>query len=253
MDFNPNYQDDWRACSDVLAAFFTNGITDPYCLEDSIVSDEMMAYARAQFEISDSKNNSDYFNGAENPKSMHFRESSRGRLQHPSSVAPWDEWTVELARFEVPRGAIGIVKGFEQYLAQNALGQLPGFVYTQTCRWGIPGPWLTGLANPIADQGLWSFQLWKLGQISPVWMNFLGPVNLPGLPYTDFPQEEELWFPAGSPASQNIHLVVPGGWILRLFFRSPAQAVRIEVAAKLKGFVQSAHSEETKKSIRSYW
>lgn len=217
--------------------------------EESIITPATIEFIEQSFE--GSTNSADLENAGKSPKSIRFRESSRGRALHPETIAPYSPWCVELARFAVPTGTVGVVKGFEQYLAQMEELQQPGFVYTQNARWGIPGPWHSGLANEIIDPGVWNFRLHGIQRSEPAWWQAIGPSTLPDMPYTDFSNEPGLWWPAGCASCQNIHLVVPAGFILRVFYSTPAQAVRLEVAAKLKGFIQSDRTPESALNVRT--
>lgn len=216
-----------------------------------LITPSALDYCGRLFAQTGTRNTADLENAGVSPKSIRFRETSRGRKIHPSTQTPYVRWLVELARFVVPFGQLGVVKGFEQYLAQRADGQNPAFVYTQNSRWGIPGPWHTGLSNEITDAGTWHFRLRGLSRTSPPWWESLGSGYLPDLPYTDYAHETALWWPAGSASSQNTHLIVPGGHMLRLFFETPVQSVRLEVAAKLKGYVQSDRTPEAACNVRT--
>lgn len=212
----------------------------------------VLDYSDRVFRQTGTPNTSQVQNAGVSPKSIRYRDSSRGRQVHPSTAAPYLEWSVELARFRVPYGYVGIVKGFEQYLAQKEELENPAFVYTQNSRWGIPGPWHTGI-NEISDSGVWHFRLRAITRNDPPWWNAIGGRSLPDLPYTDWPEERNLWWPAGSCASQNIHLIIPAGHMLRVIYRTPAQDVRLEVAAHLKGYIQSDRIAEMALNTRTNW
>lgn len=199
------------------------------------------------------ENSADLSTAGTNPKTMRYRASSRGLQTHPGSTPIYSPWATELCRFHVPWGKVGVVKAFEQYLAQEAEGENPAFVYTQNSRWGVPGPWHTGITNPVSDLGTWNFRLHHVGRTIPQWWTGTGGVPLPDAPYTDHAVESLLWFPAGSCASQQIHLVVPGGYILRVIYETPEQNVKMSVAAHLKGFVQSDRSPESAHNVRCNW
>jgi hypothetical protein len=192
------------------------------------------------------------------PESIHIRIHNRPLQEHPDTVAPFRAWSVELARFDVPNGYVGIVKGFEQYLAHQAIPQGDtAFVYTSSARWGIPWTRYSGNAFELPDGGTWHFRLSRIGSRPRPWWNEVGPqaVNLPDNSYPDFPSETGLWWPAGSAASQNVHMVIPAGYSLRVIWYQAARALgaRVEVAARLKGYVQSDSTAESRYNVRSRW
>lgn len=245
---------DFNASQEVLREAIAAGLVNTNIGQQDyplLITAGVLEFAEAAFSDSAATNTADWENAGKSPKSIRFRESSRGRVVHPGESPPFAAWNVELARFAVPRGKIGVVKGFEQYLAQSAVLENPAYIYTQNSRWGIPGPWHTGIANPISNPGVWHFRLHNIRRAVPPWWTLVGAGSLPDLPYTDFAHEEELWWPAGSAASQNIHLIVPAGYLLRLIYTTPEQSVRLEVAAKLKGYVQSDRTPETAHNVRT--
>ena len=64
----------------------------------------------------------------------------------------------------------------------------------------------------------------------------------------------DLWFPAGSPPAQNMHVTVGGGYSLRVFcLITLAEEYALRVAAKVRGFTISQYDYLTKLSIRSIW
>lgn len=244
----------WNAAVQVLNEAIDAGLVNNTIGQidyPGLITPSAIEHCERIFEQTGTANTADLENAGASPKSIRFRSMSRGRQVHPSTSAPFAAWTVELARFIVPFGKVGVVKGFEQYLAQEADDPNPAFVYTQNSRWGIPGPWHTGLTNEITDAGKWHFRLKVISRTAPSWWNLLGAGTLPDLPYTDFAHETGLWWPAGSDASQNTHMIIPGGHMLRVFFETPAQSVRLEAAAKLRGWVQSDRTPETSYNVRT--
>jgi hypothetical protein len=211
------------------------------------------AIQRAEVQFGTAQNTGDLENAGISPKSIHFQHHSYGRFLHPGAGPPYDQWSVELARFQVPSGMVGIVKGFEQYLAQPAQLAFDAISYTSSSRWGIPGPWNTGNAGAVTDTGTWYFRLHSVHQGTPAPVNVTGNFPLPDQAYPDFPRETGLWFPAGSCSGNNIHLVVPAGHLLRLIWVTPVQGVQLEVAAKLKGFIQSDRTPESAYNVRVNW
>lgn len=227
------------------------GMISPECS----VSEDLVSDAMARFEGSGSENTADLESAGLSPHSLHYGAHSRSLQTHPGTESPFDSWTVELARFVVPRSRVGVVKGFEQFLAQQAILENPAYVYTQGSQWGIPGPWYTGIANPVSGC-IWKFRLYNMGrdlESSPAWVSATGNVPLPDIPYSDLPMTRDLWYPAGGVGSNNVHLLVPSNSILRVFLIVPQHTARLEAAAHLKGFIQSDRSDESRLNVRSNW
>jgi hypothetical protein len=241
----------WDASSKVLQEAVESGIITQDFGEwytNTLISNDYVSWVESQYR---GNITADLESLALSPRSIHYREHTFGRMVHPSDSAPFSYWSVEVARFCVPLGNIGVIKGFEQYLSSQALLQIDSETYTISSRWGIPGPWLPG--DPILDSGRWHFRLSQIGGRSPIQWNSANNIPLPGLPYTDLPWVNDLSFPFGTPASQNIHLLIPGNNYLRLYYITPIQPVRLEVAAKLKGYIQSAKSLESGWNARTNW
>lgn len=248
----------WNEDVEFMREAIAQGVVDPTgsLIRNSAVSDKTLEVVSDNFESSGSPNVSEYENAGRSPKSIHWVSSTAGRIVHPGTAGitlAFAEWRVELARFSVPGGAVGVLKGFEQYLAQGDILQNPGFVYTQSSRWGIPFPVYTGLANPVTNTGTWHFRVHVIGKGSPAWINQTGAGELPDLPYTDYPFEDGLWYPAGSASCNNVHLLIPGGITLRVIYSTPEQDVQLEAAAKVRGFVQSFHTAECLDNVRTNW
>lgn len=245
--------DNFSADCEIMREVVDAGLLDPP-VEVSFHNHLLAAYLdRGDEEFGEAVNSADKETAGISPKSIHFQQHSFGRFLHPSTEAPFAAWTVELARFHVPSGRVGVVKSFEQYLAQPAQLAFEPISYTQSGRWGIPGPWNTGNPGAIDDPGIWYFRLHNVHETLPARVNTIAAFPLPDVPYPDMPRETLLWYPAGSPAAANIHLVIPAGSLLRVFYVSPAQSVRLEVAAKLKGFIQSDRTPESAHNIRTNW
>jgi hypothetical protein len=153
-------------------------------------------------------------------------------------------WLVELARWPVPDGNFGVVKSFEQYLADRQT------TYSTFNSWG--NPYATA-PNRIE----WYFRLSPVSEIGVTpWLNVTGlsaiAAYLPGRPYTDLPATNSLWYPASSPQSANIHLPVPGGYALRVFLLAPPIA-GLQAAVKLSGTIQSELGIEAQNVARMSW
>jgi len=157
---------------------------------------------------------------------------------------PAQDWMVELARFPVSYGSIGIVKSLEQYVSQ---GQ---DIYTLSQHWGNP------FVSPVPIA--WYLRLSPIGQLRAAWVNYQGASvienYLPGIPYSDLFRTDEIWFPAASCSAANVHLVVPGGYFLRIFaVVDGSQGDSMSVACKLAGTVQLETNLDAQTALRTTW
>lgn len=152
-------------------------------------------------------------------------------------------WMVELARWPVPFGSVGILKSFEQYVGQGET------VYTGCNYWGNPYPLSTGIS--------WFFRLSHIHLLGTPWINSTGlsaiPDYLPGISYDDFAHSDDIWFPASSSASSNIHLPIPGGQFVRVLALVDPSQEAIKLSAKVAGTVQSEMSQDAQFTVRTSW
>jgi hypothetical protein len=154
------------------------------------------------------------------------------------------DWMAEVARFPVPYGSIGIVKSLEQYVQQ---GQS---VYSASPNWG----------NPFALGGVsirWYLRLSSIAHLGDPWVSISGaaaiPDRLPGIAYDDLSRTDDIWFPAASCASTNIHLVIPGDYVLRVFCIVGASQDAVSIALRLAGSVQIETNNEAQYTLRTSW
>jgi hypothetical protein len=168
------------------------------------------------------------------------RHPVSGKLTQPNASL---SWMAEIARFVVPYGSVGIIKSFEQYVAQGET------VYTTSAHWGNPFP----LSSSIS----WFFRLSHIHLLGNPWINVSGlsaiPDYLPGISYDDFARSDDLWFPACSSSSSNIHLPIPGGQFLRLIVLVGTSQTPVSISAKLAGTVQSEMSSDAQFTVRTSW
>jgi hypothetical protein len=175
------------------------------------------------------------------PDTLRYVFSSSGRQIHPD-VGPFQPWRVELARFEVPPGYVGIVRSFEQYLA---VWQLAGITPVDT------------VGNPFAGDdagvsGRWVMRLSAFQADTTPWVNVLNPVpEQPGILYPDFHEEPAIWWPAGN--DNTTRMTVPPGYTLRVFWECAALTARPAVAAALKGSLQGIYSGRAQQNTRGIW
>lgn len=189
-------------------------------------------------------NQADYDSPLYHPHAIRYHFSSRGRQIHPGLAAPFAPWRVELARFQVPIGYVGIVRSFGQYLAFNSL---PGWTVLDT------------VGNPFADAdagipGTWIFRLSPFDGTSPPWISQLNPIpERPGFHYADMPENGGVWYPAGTDAEQSVRLTVPSGYSLRVFWQSTTSNVQPAVGASFKGQLQGSYSPRSLDVTRGQW
>lgn len=178
------------------------------------------------------------------PQTRRYRQSrspiyDQPLIQPNSALA----WMAEVARYPVPDGSIGVIKGFEQYVDQS------GGIVTTINSWG--NPWPTDLDVE------WFFRLSNYRTLGSPWINVSGPSAirdyLPGISYDDFPSTVGVWFPGASPPSQNIHLPVPGGYVLRVIAIVQPSQYRVGIAAKLVGTNQSELNQDAQFVVRTSW
>jgi len=176
------------------------------------------------------------------PQTRRYRQT---RVPSPVPITQPDNtlsWMVELARYPVPDGSIGLIKGFEQYAEQD------GQVLTLSAAWGNP--------FPIPDM-VWHFRLSNYRTLRNPWINVSGPSAivdyLPGTAYSDFSATPGLWFPAGSCSATNVHLPIPGGNVLRVVaIVQPSNDV-VSLAAKLVGSNQLETNNDAQFVVRTSW
>jgi hypothetical protein len=168
------------------------------------------------------------------------RAPSDGPLIQPNAAL---DWMAEVARFPVPFGEVGIIKSFDQYLAQ---GQT---VHSSSANWGNP--------FPAAVNIRWYLRLSHVSRVGSPWINVQGlsaiPDYLPGTAYDDLSESEGLWFPTGSSSSSNIHLPIPGGQVLRLVALIGANQTAYSIAAKFTGSVQIETNADAQTVVRTTW
>lgn len=153
------------------------------------------------------------------------------------------DWMIELARFPVPYGSVGIIKSFEQFVSQGET------VYTTSPYWGNP--------FPLSLDIRWFFRLSAVHLVATRWINATGfsaiPEYLPGIPYDDFSRTDDLWFPSGSSSSANIHLPIPGGKVLRIVCLVGSSQTAVNVAAKVAGTIQTELTRDAQFALRTSW
>jgi hypothetical protein len=190
-------------------------------------------------------NRGNYDHPGTNPLSMRYWEQTRGLIDHPGGTDPW---LVELARHVVPLGHVGVVKSFEQVLDHPAIeGSL---YFTASSNWGRP------YILPAGVTVRWLWRLDEYNGTSPPWISTLNPApqDYPGISHWDCPNMEDIWFPAGSPPSQNFHLLTTGGYCLRvLALIETTSDYALSVSAKIRGFDVGQYGLTSQLAIRSLW
>lgn len=153
------------------------------------------------------------------------------------------DWMVEVARYPVAIGSVGIIKSLEQYVATEET------VYTMSANWG--NPFVLGL--PIS----WHLRLSPLRDVASPWVSISGasavPDRLPGFAYDDLHRTDDIWFPAASCVCGNVHFVIPGSYFLRVVCIVAASQNAVSVACKLAGSIQLETNSEAQYTVRTTW
>lgn len=180
-----------------------------------------------------------------NPRTQRYIEHTYG-LQ--TSPATGDPWMIELARTTVPGAFTAIIKSFEQFVSHASI-EAP-FICSESENWGNP------FILPTDFDVTWHFRIERGDTPEPAQLNFNGlNPELPGEPHLEYSVMEDLWFPASSPASQNIHLTIGGRYRFRVIaiVTWPGDYLEMGIAAKIRGFRLSAFDRLTLLPIRSTW
>lgn len=181
----------------------------------------------------------------DNPATLRYQRATRERQTHPGpDGGPFTPWIVELARFGVQRGDVGLVIDWVQYLAEISLQR--DQIYTASTDWGDP----YAAADAVGDFR-WIVRLDEFRGEQTPWISSLNPITLPGLPYPDLPEDRDLYFKPDA-VRVPVRWVVPGGYQLRLFFEQETtlQSIRLQVSSRLTGYVQSALALESAQNLR---
>ena len=154
------------------------------------------------------------------PKTAHYQDHFYDPYTLPADGITR---TVELARFPVPVGQIGLVRKINQWVNDD---------YTESDNWGSP------VTNAWPDNLTWYLRLSNYQALGN--REIIQSTRIPGIPYPDLPQWTLLWFLPHAPAN-DVNLVVPGGYILRFFVNMPGTQERDEmVLGRLVGYWQSS-------------
>lgn len=206
-----------------------------------------ISWAMAQYRpISPIKNRHAYQAPEINPRTQQYVEHTWGLMEAPAGTVPW---LIELSRIVIPDNRIGIIKGLEQVLTHSDL-ESPQY-FSTSANWGNPFPF-----PPTVDV-TWYLRLERVTGVEPAQLNISAvgvQALLPGEPHFDLPELHDLWFPASSAASQNIHLAVGGRYRLRLCAIVERTAeYALSISGKLKGFHLSSFDSYTLLPVRSIW
>lgn len=133
--------------------------------------------------------------------------------------------SVELARFAVPAGSIGVVRRLDQWLS--------GFSRSQN--WGDPFHNL-----PFIDDIIWALRLDTFDGAQAARFVAATP-TLPGIPHSDLPEIRYLWYLPNAGQS-DLTLIVPGGHVLRFIALLPTNVSQsgFRVMGRLSGYWQSS-------------
>lgn len=240
----------FKQANDLIRRAIKENVIDPvpdairrwqFCDVDkySSIFDSMAAKYQAQLEKSPWLYQQQSWQLPTTRRYVQSRHPVGGLLTQPTTAA----WMAEVARFSVPFGSVGIVKSFEQYVGQGET------VYTTSEHWGNPYPLPTSIR--------WYFRLSHIHLLGGPWINVSGlsaiPDYLPGISYDDFSRSDDIWFPAASSSSSNIHLPIPGGQFVRVIALVGESQTPVSISAKLAGTVQSEMSKDAQFTVRTSW
>lgn len=183
-------------------------------------------YCNAVSEVSGSEAKSPWHQTQfQQPKTAHYQDHFFAPYTMPTDGIAR---TIELARFPVPVGQIGLVRKINQWVNGE---------YTDSDNWGNP------VTNAWPDTLTWYLRLSNYAALGP--RAVIQSTYLPGFPYADFSQWTLLWFLPHAPAN-DVNLVVPGGYILRFFVNVPGiQEGEEIVLGRLVGYWQSSEVNES--------
>ena len=177
----------------------------------------------------------------QNPKSQVYHEHHFDVITQPDPDPQLPEWLVELARFPVPFGSVGVLKSIDQYLFNNQQ------TITQSANWGIP------YQENNVGAVRWYLRLSTFDGTQPERFEVTGSPWLPGSPYIELPEIDHFWYPATSPGCATNSLI-PGGYLLRFFFYAPADIIgQVRVMGRLRGYTQSNYNKEAAWNSRTNW
>ncbi|MFA5435824.1 MAG: hypothetical protein WC372_07300 [Candidatus Neomarinimicrobiota bacterium] len=185
---------------------------------------------------------SSFQQAAQQPGNLLHWEATFGLQMHPGAW-PYDHWIVELARYGCGDSETAVIKSFEQYYTIPREGYCcppwwgdPYLLYPDVLRWHFRTQPFTGDAGSI-----------------PPWNVVGGSGELPGEPHRETPVFDDLWFPAGSPPSQNIHISIASKTLLRVLIEVPPMDLQPAVAAKIRGFVFRAFLPVNTLALKAIW
>lgn len=158
-------------------------------------------------------------NRYQNPATAHYQANAFDFWTHPMDA----DYTVELARFAVPYGGIGVIRRLYQWVS--------GFC--EATDWGNPVK-----GNADVDSIEWFLRVEQFTGALPARLISPSPA-LPGAPYDDLNHIRYLWFMPHSGDSQ-VNLVVPGKSLVRFVARCPIPQVEYRIMGRLAGYVQSS-------------
>lgn len=154
----------------------------------------------------------------EQPATAHYHDHYFDRWSHPGDG---QAYTVELARFPVPQGSIGIVRKINQWVDGG---------FTVSDHWGNP------FTETDVDDYVWHLRLVPFDGTQAAQYVSTSPV-LPGRAYPDLPHWQYLWFLPHA-AGSDVNLVIPGGNVLHFFVRTTALQERDRLFGRLVGYWQ---------------
>jgi hypothetical protein len=235
-----------RQANQLLRDAFKDGIIETVLRPFSgyRIPHEMFSWVLSEDAVKKHPQNANQFDLLQHPKSRRYQESRFEAQTHPD-IAQY--WAVELAQIVVPQGHVGFLMGLEQ-----VLNDADGNYYPSNQEyWGSPQFVLSDVNNCR-----WYLTLDFYDGSLPVPFNFsstsaIGPAVLPGMAYSELSEIDGLWYPAHSPASQQLKTIIPGARMLRFFFLTPPTTdFQWQVRGRLRAYTQSTFSKDSQSNAR---
>lgn len=187
------------------------------------------------------RKNADWPRTWKQPSTQQYYEHIYPWIHQPAALP---EWLVETARFPVPYGSQGVLKCIDMSAQSGTIN------VTVNGYWGRIH--ITGASEMAYSR--WFFRLSNFDGTQPP-RHESNDQNLPGMPFGHLHELRYFTYPL-SAGDNYIHAVIPGGYMLRMFFwaRGGGGTDRWSyITGRLRGYIQSGYNEEAAHNARSGW
>jgi len=168
----------------------------------------------------------------------------------PTAMISSDDFltTIELARFVVPRGSVGIITSINQVAnAQNIYDETED-PFTRLENWGQT--WINDILGDIS----WHFRIERYYGYLPDRYLSNHIEQLPGVAWSELTDTDYLWFKTDTNHSSTLRAIVPGNFMIRMFARVPNPPdlrTLYQLQGRLFGFVQDAFSTSSRIAVQT--